>query len=669
MNDICPERLGDKYIILDLIGIGGMAKVYRSKLVGHKGFEKLIVLKIMLPHIAAKKELIEQFTAEARLAALLQHENIAYIYDFGEIDSTYFIAMEYLAGKDLYTVMKAAHSIPLPLKTEYALMIASKICEGMDYAHSLKDLHNRPLNIIHRDLSPHNIFITYNGKIKIIDFGIAKTELYDNITKDGVVKGKITYMSPEQIAGKKIDYRSDIFSIGILLYEMISGKRMYSGDTATLIKKAINVEYDHLEKVAPGLQQELYAILHKALACDVNKRYQTCAEMSADINDCLKKMSARPDSKGLQNYIRELFRSEYDAEQEKAINVMNIENSEAGHSEGDKTLLAEAEAEKQNGQSDIIQYSEESDPESAFKTRQNVTRVQKPQPSTGKLLNKSLGVFISSITLITLIFFIFFVKKDKKVETFLPQSGPVKEDILSDSSRQIKNEPEHLTFLGNEKRISDLIASAKRAVEANNLTTPKDDNALKYYHDILAIDNENSFARNGIKEIADHYADLAEKAFINEKDSDAKKLIADGLSAFPEHERLKTLEILMDKKNSISIREYAAKAERAFEKDQLTTPTDDCAWKYYKEILIIDKDNKLAENGLNKIGERYAVLADNAYRKFRIDQAKDYVNKGLQVVPENKSLQKLQADLSKSQPEILFKGIKKNINLFFSKKE
>lgn len=305
MSSIQAKKLGAKYVLLDLLGVGGMAEVFRGKLLGDKGFQKPIVIKKLLPQVARDEEMTRLFIGEARLAALLQHENIATTFDFGVLEDNYFLAMEYLFGKDLYTVMQRAKESKSPLETHHALMIVAKICEGMDYAHNLKDLQNNPLNIIHRDLTPQNIFITYDGKVKIIDFGVAKAEMLDTRTRAGVVKGKISYMSPEQISGALVDSRSDIFSIGILLYEMISKRRMYHGDTATLIRKSITVEYEALETIIHDLPPQLYAILHKALSSDIEARYQSCGAMQSDIENLLFSMGERPDSRVLKGYMQD----------------------------------------------------------------------------------------------------------------------------------------------------------------------------------------------------------------------------------------------------------------------------------------------------------------------------------------------------------------------------
>jgi len=311
-----------KYILLDRIAVGGMAEVFRAKLTGEKGFEKLIVVKKMLPHMVEEPEMVTHFIDEAKLAALLQHENIIHVYDFGETEGSYFIAMEYLFGKDLKSIFTKSSQINTPIGIENSLLIASKICEGLEYAHNLKDLHGASLNIIHRDISPQNIFITYDGKVKIIDFGIAKTTTQASKTCVGIIKGKVAYMSPEQAGGKSIDRRSDIFAAGIILYEMITGQEMYPGDTIQALNKAIHAQYERPENIAPSLPPKVYEILHRALNKNIEERYQSCGEMMAEIENCLYDMDCRPNTKMLEKSITDLFCKEYSDEKNKSIEIL-----------------------------------------------------------------------------------------------------------------------------------------------------------------------------------------------------------------------------------------------------------------------------------------------------------------------------------------------------------
>jgi Flp pilus assembly protein TadD/tRNA A-37 threonylcarbamoyl transferase component Bud32 len=310
-----PVRLG-KYLLLEKLATGGMAQLYRAKIVGVQGFEKIIAIKQILPHLSAEKELVDAFIDEAKLAALLNHQNVVQIYDFGKIEDSYFISMEYLFGKDLRATLAKCREREMPLGIQNALYIATRICAGLDYAHTLKDFQGKALNIIHRDISPQNVFLTYEGEVKILDFGIAKAASQSTVTQMGMIKGKVAYMSPEQAGGNPIDHRSDIFSAGILLYEMLSGKRMFLGDTMQILAKVRKGEFDPPEAAIPGMPVTLYRVLHQALAKEPSGRYQTCGEMLADLEECVVGLSLRPSSRFLGGYMKRLFAEEIAAEGE-----------------------------------------------------------------------------------------------------------------------------------------------------------------------------------------------------------------------------------------------------------------------------------------------------------------------------------------------------------------
>jgi serine/threonine protein kinase/tetratricopeptide (TPR) repeat protein len=316
MTTFEPARFG-KYLLLDKIATGGMAELYRAKITGVQGFEKLIAIKKILPHLAHEEDLVECFIDEAKLAALLNHQNIVQIYDFGSLEGTYYIAMQYLFGKDLRRILSKAEKKGMGMGLEYGLYIASRICSGLEYAHNLKDFQGKPLRLIHRDISPQNILITYEGDVKIVDFGIAKAAARSTLTQAGMIKGKVAYMSPEQAGGEVIDYRSDIFSAGILLYELTTGKRMFQGETMEVLSKVREGRFDPPETVAE-LPERVCGVLHKALARDPDQRYQTCAEMMTDLEACIHELSLWPTSSGLGRIMRALFEEEI-AEEEKAI--------------------------------------------------------------------------------------------------------------------------------------------------------------------------------------------------------------------------------------------------------------------------------------------------------------------------------------------------------------
>ena len=317
MNVFKPKQFG-KYQLLDRIAVGGMAELFRAKLTGAQGFEKLIAIKMILPNLSTEENLVTAFIDEAKLAALLHNENIIQIYDFGSMDDQYFIAMEYLFGKDLRTIIRTAREKDLALGMENILYIMSRICAGLDYSHNLKDLQGRPLNIIHRDINPQNILMTYEGQIKIIDFGIAKAASHNNQTRENLIKGKLAYMSPEQANGQQIDHRSDIFSTGIILYELLAARRMFTGETMHVLSLVREAQYDPPEEVIPDLPTKLNSILRRALEKDPDDRYQNAGEMLADIEEFMFELSLRPNNRSFAGYMKELFEEEY-AEEELAL--------------------------------------------------------------------------------------------------------------------------------------------------------------------------------------------------------------------------------------------------------------------------------------------------------------------------------------------------------------
>ena len=226
-----PDRFG-QYEILEKIASGGMAELYKAKRTGVEGFQKIVAIKKILPHLADDEEFVTMFADEAKLAAQLNHPNIIHIYDLGKIQAGgYFIAMEYVDGRDLRgrSSSRRHATLGVPLPVPLAVYIASKVASALDYAHRRRDAEGHELNIVHRDVSPQNILISYEGDIKLCDFGIAKAASKASKTQSGALKGKIQYMSPEQAWGKPIDRRSDLFSLGVVLHELLTGERLFRG--------------------------------------------------------------------------------------------------------------------------------------------------------------------------------------------------------------------------------------------------------------------------------------------------------------------------------------------------------------------------------------------------------------------------------------------------------
>ena len=312
MGERFPIQFG-KYLLLEKIATGGMAELFRAMIAGDQGFEKLVAIKRILPHLTDQQEFIHAFIDEAKLAALLQHPNIVQVYDFGSIQKSYFISMEHLFGQDLHAIMARSKEENSPFELHHVISIVSKICEGLDYAHKLKDLQGQPLHLIHRDINPVNILVTYEGEVKIVDFGIAKASGKNAKTREGLIKGKIGYMSPEQASGNLVDHRSDIFSTGIILYEMLTAEPMYQGEDLEILAQVQEARFVPPHDLNPDLPPELCRILCHALEKDPASRYQSAGEMLMDLENCGYSISPRLASRSVAQLMNTLFCADIEA--------------------------------------------------------------------------------------------------------------------------------------------------------------------------------------------------------------------------------------------------------------------------------------------------------------------------------------------------------------------
>ncbi|HPR63065.1 MAG TPA: TonB family protein [Thermoanaerobaculia bacterium] len=292
------ENTFGQYVMIEKLATGGMAEIYKAKMKGVEGFEKLVALKKILPHLSQNNEFTTMFIDEAKVAAQLNHRNIIHIYDLGKIKDSYFIAMEYVDGLDLRSILLSLKKSSLILPPAIAVQIADHLASALAYAHARKDMQGDDLGIVHRDVSPQNILISRDGEVKLIDFGIAKAASKASHTRAGALKGKLQYMSPEQAWGKEIDHRSDIFSLATVLYEMISGRQLFSGDSEiSILEKVRNPEYVHLSKTMKDVPPELDDILSKALQKNKEDRYQDAEEFRAALEGVLENFRPLPAQK------------------------------------------------------------------------------------------------------------------------------------------------------------------------------------------------------------------------------------------------------------------------------------------------------------------------------------------------------------------------------------
>ncbi|HEY6843984.1 MAG TPA: TonB family protein, partial [Thermoanaerobaculia bacterium] len=289
------------------IATGGMAEVWKARMRGVEGFQKTVAIKKILPHLSDDKEFIEMFVDEAKLAAQLNHNNIIHIYDLGKIASSYYIAMEYVDGHDLKTILKQAADRGNPMTVELALFIASKVAAALDYVHRKRDFDEKEMGLVHRDVSPQNVLISEEGDIKLCDFGIAKATSKVSQTQTGALKGKLQYMSPEQAWGKAIDRRSDIFALATVLFEMLTGRQLFTGDSEiSILEQVREARVQPPSAMNDEVSPEVDRIVVKALAKEPESRYQTAAEMARDIDAVLYEMKPTPTSADLAIYMHRL---------------------------------------------------------------------------------------------------------------------------------------------------------------------------------------------------------------------------------------------------------------------------------------------------------------------------------------------------------------------------
>ena len=274
-----PMRFG-KYIVLDRVSAGGMAEVYRAKEIRESGFSKILAIKRMLDGVALDATMAPMFVDEAKLAAQLVHPNIAQTLELGRIDDALYIAMELVWGRDLKAISKACGAKHIPFPVSIACYVVAKAAEALDFAHNALGADGRPMRLVHRDVSPHNIMLDYDGEVKVIDFGVAKAEAKSSETVAGVIKGKFSYMAPEQVTGAAVDARTDIFALGIVLYELLSGERLYDGSSAfSIFDKVVNQPAPRLSSVAQ-VAPELDDIVARCLAKNPDERFESAAQLA-----------------------------------------------------------------------------------------------------------------------------------------------------------------------------------------------------------------------------------------------------------------------------------------------------------------------------------------------------------------------------------------------------
>ncbi len=308
-TDSQPQQFG-RYELLRCIARGGMGEIYLARTRGAGGFEKKVVIKRILPYLANEPEFVQKFIDEANIVTHLTHGNIVPVFDMGEEEGELYIAMEYIPGIDLSTMTKHLGKEGYLLPLDHAIFITKELCAGLYYAHSKKDDQGNNLGVVHRDISPHNLLISFSGNVKIIDFGVAKASVKLGQTRMGVIKGKLLYMAPEQAMAKGIDCRADVFSAGLCLYRMLTGHLPFEADNEFQIyNKVLTAQIAPPKELNPEIPDDLNAVVMKALERDLSKRYADAWLMHQDLERVLHRVSVGYTMNRLSEFMNEYFES------------------------------------------------------------------------------------------------------------------------------------------------------------------------------------------------------------------------------------------------------------------------------------------------------------------------------------------------------------------------
>lgn len=316
-----------KYILLERLAMGGMAEIYLSRSLAAAGVSKFFAIKRILPQYSEQIEFIDMFKDEAKIAVNLSHANIVSIFEFGMERQAFYLAMDYVEGSNLRQILNKMKKSGVTFSIEQVIYIIKEVAAGLDAAHRCIDSQTgKPLNIIHRDMSPQNVMISYEGEVKVVDFGIAKAETQIETTRAGTLKGKFGYMSPEQAEGQSIDLRTDIFALGIVFWELLANDRLFvANNEVNTLRKIRDCQIPSLRKINPNIPQELERIVSKALAKDRNLRYQTCAAFQRDLSKFLNRQYPDFSPHDFSVFIKTLFAGEILERRKKMIEYAKVD--------------------------------------------------------------------------------------------------------------------------------------------------------------------------------------------------------------------------------------------------------------------------------------------------------------------------------------------------------
>jgi serine/threonine protein kinase len=301
------EEYGN-YFLIEKIAVGGMAELYKAQQRGVQGFQKIVAIKRILPHFSENEDFVTMFIDEAKLAAQLTHPNIVQIFDLGKAGSSYYIAMEYVNGRDLRTLLKKVRDYGLPFPEQVAAFVVMKVAAALDYAHRKRGFDDRELKLVHRDISPQNVILSAEGAVKLVDFGIAKAATKASHTVAGALKGKLLYMSPEQATGQPLDNRSDLYSLGLVLFELLTGERCFQADSELGVLEKVRLgRITDITRLNPNLSKDMLAIVNRALQKGVDHRYPSARFMERDLREYLQRQGTTLTEHDVAEYMQALL--------------------------------------------------------------------------------------------------------------------------------------------------------------------------------------------------------------------------------------------------------------------------------------------------------------------------------------------------------------------------
>lgn len=384
MSTLKVERFG-KYLLLEKLAAGGMAEVFLSKSTGAVGVQKFVALKKILPQFSQNSDFIEMFKEEARIAVNLNHSNIVSIFEFGTERNQFFLVMEYVEGKNLRQFINALKTAKVELTIPEILFIIKEVAAGLDHAHRCLDPQTgKALNITHRDMSPQNIMLSYEGDVKIIDFGIAKSEKQIDSTQVGTLKGKYGYMSPEQADGLTIDARTDIFSLGIILWELLAQERLFTGNNeGAILRKVRDAHIPPIRNFNPNIDLELEQILNKALSKDLSLRYPSASLLYRDLNKYLNSNYPDFSSQDLSRTLKKIFAQDFSNHR-----LQLIEFAKLNQLPNLSTQMQPNPQTIQNIQNQIPVQQNKSDKTYVTNTNSKITNIQNSQPKYGVVVSE-----------------------------------------------------------------------------------------------------------------------------------------------------------------------------------------------------------------------------------------------------------------------------------------